>query len=101
MVVVGAVGRVGGVAAAVAVGDRDDAGLLRRGVDRGAEVGERGADLAWTTTILQSGQAAETASTSSACSPAQPTLIRGRLVPPFWSMIFRQPLAVVQAGRPN
>ena len=57
--------------------------------------------LAWTTMILQSGHAAETASTSRACSPAQPVSKRGRLVPPFWSMIFRQPEAVVQAGMPK
>ena len=43
VVVVGAVRRVGQVAAAVAVGDGDHAGLLRGGVHRGAEVGDRGA----------------------------------------------------------
>jgi len=57
--------------------------------------------LACTTTIFASGAAAETASTSRACSPAQPTLNRGSVLPPVWLMIRRQPLAIVQADRPN
>ena len=51
--------------------------------------------------IADLGTAVNTASTSRACSPAQPVLNRGRTEPPFWSLIVRQPLAVVQAGRPK
>ena len=54
--------------------------------------------------MLQFGQAALTMSRSSDSSPAQSSLegalLGSGLAAPFWFTIFRQPLAVVQAGRP-
>jgi len=58
-------------------------------------------DVAWTTRILQSGQAADTASTSRACSMSHPESVGGLLLPPFWSIRLKQPLLVVHAGRPK
>ena len=78
-----------------------DTHLAALAIEYKAELHSNDADFACTRTILQSGQVAETASRSRACSWAQPTLTRGRLVPPFWSMIRRHPLAVVQADRPK
>ena len=52
--------------------------------------------------MLQFGQIADTMSRSSDSSPAQPASLAGNgLVAPFWFTIRRQPLATVQAGRPN
>ena len=52
--------------------------------------------------MWQFGQIAETMSTSSEISPAQPVSAVGSgLVAPFWLTFRKQPLAVVQAGRPN
>src|SRR5512146_3165294 len=52
--------------------------------------------------MLQLGQTADTMSTSSAISPAQPASATGSgLAAPFWLTFLKQPLAVVQAGRPN
>src|SRR5205085_465124 len=58
--------------------------------------------LALTSRIVQSGQTAEPRSTSSEISPAQPASGLGSgLAAPFWFTLRKQPLAVVQAGRPN
>src|SRR5436190_6775067 len=54
-----------------------------------------------TSTIRQFGQTAETMSTSSEISAAQPASLRGYRVPPRWSILRKQPLAVVHAGSPN
>ena len=52
--------------------------------------------------MLQLGQIAETMSRSSEISPAQPVSPVGSgLVAPVWFSFWKQPLAVVQAGRPN
>ena len=52
--------------------------------------------------MLHRGHTAETMSRSSEISPAQPELAPGRLVvEPVWLTFVKQPLAVVQAGRPN
>ncbi len=49
---------------------------------------------------LARGATAETMARSSAVSPAQEVSPRGIAVPPRWSTLRKQPLAVVQAGRP-
>src|SRR5258705_9404061 len=52
--------------------------------------------------MWQLGQIAETMSTSSEISPAQPVSGAGSgLAAPFWLTFLKQPLAVVQAGSPN
>src|SRR5262249_2456539 len=59
------------------------------------------AEFASTRRILQFGQAAEAMSRSSAISPAQPlSAVGSGLAAPFWFTFLKQPLAVVQAGRP-
>ena len=57
--------------------------------------------LASTSRMLQSGHVAETMSRSSEISCAQPPFVRGYDVPPRWSILRKQPLAVVHAGSPN
>src|SRR5579859_6613809 len=57
--------------------------------------------LASTRMMWQLGQTAETMSRSREISWAQPPLVRGYLVPPVWLIFLKQPLAVVQAARPN
>ena len=57
--------------------------------------------LASTRRILQLGQMALAMSRSSEISCAQPELARGYLVPPVWFTFRKQPLAVVQGGRPK
>src|SRR5690242_16922952 len=57
--------------------------------------------LASTSRMWQFGQIAEAMSRSSEISSAQPESTAGKLVPPFWSTLRKQPLAVVQAERPN
>src|SRR5215475_648239 len=57
--------------------------------------------FASTSRMWQPGQMAETMSRSSEISSAQPGSTRGYLFLPFWSTLRKQPLAVVQAGRPN
>ncbi len=47
------------------------------------------------------GQIAETMSRSREISSPQPTFAAGYVVPPVWFTFLKQPLAVVQAGRPN
>src|SRR5580692_9026529 len=61
------------------------------------------AEFASTSTIEQLGQIPETMSRSSDSSSSQPPLESdfGSLLVPYSLTIFRQPLAVVQAGRPN
>src|SRR5262249_54851380 len=60
------------------------------------------AEFASTSRMWQLGQMAETMSTSSEISPAQPVSVAGSgLAAPFWFTLLKQPLAVVQAGRPN
>ena len=52
--------------------------------------------------MWQFGQIAETMSTSSEISPAQPASAAGSgLACPFWLTLRKQPFAVVQGGRPN
>jgi hypothetical protein len=59
-------------------------------------------ELASTSRMWQVGQMAETMSTSSEISPAQPVLVGGSgLVAPFWFTFEKQPLAVVHGGSPN
>lgn len=58
------------------------------------------AESASTSRMWHSGQAAETASRSSAVSMDQSASSGGRLWPPFWSSLVKQPFAVVHAGRP-
>src|SRR5712671_2431644 len=57
--------------------------------------------VASTRRILQLGQMALAMSRSSEISCAQPELLRGNLVPPFWSTFRKHPLAVVQGGSPK
>ena len=57
--------------------------------------------LASTTRMLQPGQAADTASTSSDVSSPQLALARGSAVVPLCPTIRRQPFAVVQGSSPN
>jgi hypothetical protein len=57
-------------------------------------------ELASTSRIVQFGQVAEAMSRSSEISCAQPPFARGGVVPPDWLTLRKQPLAVVQAGRP-
>ena len=57
-------------------------------------------ESASTSRMRQSGQAEETASRSSAVSMDQLGLFGGRLWPPFWSSLVKQPLAVVHGPRP-
>ena len=55
-----------------------------------------------TSRMWHSGQIADTMSTSRLISPAQPASDAGSgLAAPFWLTFLKQPLAVVQAGRPN
>jgi hypothetical protein len=62
----------------------------------------RSALLTSTRRILRFGQIADTMSTSSEISPAQLGSDAGSgLAAPFWLTLRKQPLAVVQAGRPN
>ncbi|SFY51810.1 hypothetical protein STEPF1_05076 [Streptomyces sp. F-1] len=57
--------------------------------------------LASTSRILQFGQVALTMSRSSEISPAQPlSAVGSEVVEPVWPTLVKQPLAVVQAGRP-
>ena len=57
--------------------------------------------VASTSRMWQFGQTAETMSRSSEISPAQPVLAAGsEVVEPVWLTFLKQPLAVVQAGRP-
>ena len=57
--------------------------------------------FASTSRILQSGQTAETMSTSSEISPAQPASGLGSgLAAPFWFTLRKQPFWVVHGGRP-
>src|ERR1039458_3625623 len=59
------------------------------------------AELASTSTILQSGQAALAMSRSSEISPAHPVSFAGSGDAwPFWLTFLKQPFAVVQAARP-
>src|SRR4029453_14166135 len=51
--------------------------------------------------MWQLGQVADTMSRSSEISSAQLAFLRGKLVPPFWSTLRKQPLAVVHPARPN
>ena len=53
-----------------------------------------------TSRIEQFGQAALTMSRSSAISWPQPAFTAGGVLPPRWFTFRKQPLAVVQAGRP-
>src|SRR5665647_3744457 len=57
--------------------------------------------LASTSGMWQSGHVAETMSRSSEISCAQPPFVAGYDVPPRWSILRKQPFAVVQAGSPN
>jgi hypothetical protein len=60
------------------------------------------AEVASTNRMWHCGQIAETMSTSSEISSAQPVLPAGSgLAAPFWFTLRKQPLAVVQAGRPK
>src|SRR5262245_32933683 len=60
------------------------------------------AELASTSRMWQSGQAADTMSRSRLISSAQPLSPAGNGdVPPFWLIFLKQPFAVVQAGRPK
>src|SRR5580693_4854000 len=60
------------------------------------------AEFALTRMILQSGHAALTMSRSSEISPAQPVSVAGSgEVWPFSLTFWKQPFAVVHAGRPN
>ena len=56
-------------------------------------------ESASTSKILQLGHAAETMSMSNAISWPQPESAGGRLLPPFWSTLVKQPGP--QAGSPN
>ena len=58
--------------------------------------------FASTSRMWQFGQIAETISRSSMISDDQPAFAAGSgLVAPFWLTFLKQPLAVVQAGRPK
>lgn len=58
-------------------------------------------DFASTSTMWALGAIAETMSRSREISPAQPLSAVGReVVEPVWLTFLKQPLAVVQAGRP-
>jgi hypothetical protein len=60
------------------------------------------AELASTSTMWQLGQMALTMSMSSDSSSAQPASAEGSLlVLPVWPTFWKQPFALVQAGRPN
>ena len=57
--------------------------------------------VASTSRMLHFGQIAEAMSTSSEISSDQPESLVGReVVEPVWLTFLKQPLAVVQAGRP-
>jgi len=58
-------------------------------------------ELASTSRMWQSGQVADTMSTSSEISSAQLAFLRGSEVVPVWPTLRKHPLAVVHAGRPN
>ena len=101
VVVVAAVGRVGRVAAAVAVGDRDDAGLLGGGVDGGAEVGDGGAAWPGRRGSCSRGRSPTRRRRRGPARRAQPVLKRGRLVPPFWSLMRQAAVGRGAGGQPE
>jgi hypothetical protein len=91
----------GGAGLAAAVGVADRLCAEQRGpVDRGARFASE-LEVASTSRMWQLGQIAETMSTSSEISSAQPTSDGGGAVPPFLFTLRKQRLAVVHAAMPN